>query len=69
MMPIQICGGLRENATRNGNVYPTHGLGPVCQALKINRGDKMEYLSSVSTFDFSMGPKEKDLVATDPFYQ
>lgn len=58
---------LRENATRNGNVYPTHGLGPVCQALNINRGDKMEYLSSVSTADFSMRPKENEL-AGDPFY-
>ena len=59
---------LRENAERNGNVYPTHGLGPVCQALNINRGDRMEHLSSVSTADFSMGPKEKELVASDPFY-
>ena len=40
---------LRENATRNGNLYPTHGLGPICQVLNINRGDKMDYLSSVST--------------------
>ncbi len=59
---------LRENATRNGNLYPTHGLGPVCQALNINRGDRMEHLSSVSTADFSMAPKEKELDATDPFY-
>jgi len=59
---------LRENATRNGNVYPTHGLGPVCQALKINRGDKMDLLSSVSTADFSMAPKEKELLSTDPMY-
>jgi predicted dehydrogenase len=58
---------LREN-TRNGNVYPTHGLGPVCQALNINRGDKMEFLSSVSTGDFSMGPREAELVAGDQFY-
>jgi predicted dehydrogenase len=59
---------LRENATRNGNVYPTHGLGPVCQALSINRGDKMEYMSSVSTSDFSMAPKEKELSSKDQFY-
>lgn len=58
---------LRENATRNGNLYPTHGLGPVCQALNINRGDRMEYLSSMSTNDFSMAPVEKQLV-NDPFY-
>jgi Glycosyl hydrolase 109, C-terminal domain/Oxidoreductase family, NAD-binding Rossmann fold len=59
---------LKENAARNGNLYPTHGLGPVCQALNINYGDRMEHLSSVSTFDFTMGPKEKELAAKDPFY-
>ena len=59
---------LKENATRNGNLYPTHGLGPVCQAMNINRGDKMEYLSSMSTLDFTMEPKEKELVAHDSFF-
>jgi len=59
---------LRENAIRNGNLYPTHGLGPVCQILNVNRGDRMEYLSSVSTNDFTMGQKEKELVAADTFY-
>ena len=34
---------LKENM-RNGNLYPTHGLGPVAQAMSINRGDKMDYL-------------------------
>lgn len=59
---------LRENATRNGNLYPTHGLGPICQILNVNRGDRMDYLSSVSTNDFSMAPREKELNAQDPFY-
>lgn len=34
---------------RNGNLYPTHGLGPICQYMNINRGDKFEYMSSVSS--------------------
>jgi hypothetical protein len=59
---------LKENATRNGNLYPTHGLGPICQVMNINRGDKMEYLSSMSTIDFTMGPGEKEISANDPFY-
>lgn len=59
---------LKENATRNGNLYPTHGLGPICQVMNINRGDKMDYLSSMSTFDFTMGPREKELSANDPFF-
>ena len=36
-------------AKRNGNLYPTHGLGPVAQYMNINRGDRMDYLSSVSS--------------------
>jgi len=59
---------LKENATRDGNLYPTHGLGPICQVMNINRGDRMEYLTSMSTNDFSMGPREKELAEKDPFY-
>ncbi len=32
-----------------GNLYPTHGLGPLAQIMGINRGDRFEYLSSIST--------------------
>ncbi len=34
---------------RNGNLYPTHGLGPVAQYMSINRGDRFDYLSSVGS--------------------
>ena len=40
---------LKYNTDHTGNPYPTHGLGPVCQILNIHRGDKMDYLVSVST--------------------
>ncbi len=33
----------------NGNLYPTHGLGPVAQCMNINRGDAFEVLVSMST--------------------
>ena len=59
---------LKENM-RNGNLYPTHGLGPIAQALNINRGDRMDYLVSVSTNDFMMGARAKELAATDDFYK
>lgn len=36
-----------------GNPYPTHGLGPLCQALHIHRGDRMTWLTSVSTGQFT----------------
>lgn len=37
------------NRAHRGDVYPTHGLGPVCQAMNIHRGDKLNYLVSVDT--------------------
>lgn len=60
---------LKANADRKGSLYPTHGLGPVCQVLNINRGDKMDYLVSVSGKDFMMGEKAKALAASDDFYK
>jgi hypothetical protein len=60
---------LKHNQHRIGNLYPTHGLGPVCQALDINRGDQMEYLTSMSTLDFQMEKMAADLAKTDDFYK
>ena len=38
----------RAHATRrNGNLYPTHGLGPIAQAMGINRGNQFDYLVSM----------------------
>jgi predicted dehydrogenase len=58
---------LRENM-HQGNLYPTHGLGPVCQIMNINRGDQMEYLTSMQTADFMMAEHANRLAAEDPFY-
>ena len=33
----------------NGNLYPTHGLGPVAQCMNVNRGDAFDYLVSMSS--------------------
>jgi predicted dehydrogenase len=33
----------------DGNLYPTHGLGPIANCLEINRGDRLDYLMSVSS--------------------
>jgi len=32
----------------NGNLYPTHPVGPISQWLNINRGDRFDYLTSMS---------------------
>jgi predicted dehydrogenase len=59
---------LKENF-RKGNLYPTHGLGPIAQALNINRGDRMDYLTSTSTDDFTMAQHAKELAEKDNFYK
>ena len=33
---------------RNGDLYPTHGLGPVAQCMNVNRGNRFDYLVSMS---------------------
>ncbi|MEZ5071078.1 MAG: Gfo/Idh/MocA family oxidoreductase [Bacteroidales bacterium] len=45
---------LRHNQTRNANLYPTHGFGPLCHVLNIHRGDRMEYLVSLASDQFGM---------------
>ncbi len=49
-------------------IQPTD-LGPICQVMNINRGDKMDYLTSVSTIDFTMAKAANELAAEDTFYQ
>ena len=46
---------LEYNKSHRGDVYPTHGIGPVCQALNIHRGDRMKTLVSMDTKAFSGG--------------
>lgn len=41
--------GKKYSIEHTGNPYPTHGLGPACQILNIHRGDRMDYLASMST--------------------
>src|SRR4051795_894114 len=36
-------------AQRNGNLYPMHGLGPLAWYLDLNRGDRLDYLVSMSS--------------------
>ena len=39
----------QHSVDRNGDLYPTHGLGPVSPMLNINRGNRMVYLTSTAT--------------------
>jgi predicted dehydrogenase len=44
---------MEYNKNHRGDVYPTHGIGPVCQALNIHRGDRMKTLVSMDTKAFN----------------
>ncbi len=59
---------LRENH-KNSNLYPTHGLGPICQIMNINRGDRFDYLTAVASNDFHMAKKAEELASEDDFYK
>lgn len=59
---------LRQYASRMGNLYPTHGLGPVSQIMNINRGDRFEFLVSVESNDFMMQARARELAAADDFF-
>ncbi len=39
----------RHSVHRNGDLYPTHGLGPVAIMADINRGNRIEYLVSMAS--------------------
>ena len=39
----------QHSITRNGDVYPTHGIGPVANCMDINRGNRFLSLSSMAT--------------------
>lgn len=60
---------LKESQHKNGNLYPTHGLGPVCQAMDINRGDRLTRMVSMSSVDFMMGKMAAELAQKDSFYK
>lgn len=60
---------LKENIGKNGNLYPTHGLGPIAQCMNINRGDKFDHLVSMSTNDFTLNNLAKEMAAKDDFFK
>ena len=45
---------IRHIEERDGNLYPTHGLGPVAQYMGIDRGDRFDHLVSMSSLQAGM---------------
>ena len=56
---------LRFGQAHTGNPYPTHGLGPVCQYMDINRGDRFEYLTSISSNEFGLSQFARETFGPD----
>lgn len=55
----------------NANLYPTHGLGPVAWYLDIHKGDRFEYMVSMSTEERGLSIHREETVKdrTDPKWQ
>lgn len=52
---------------QRGNLYPTHGLGPVAQYMNINRGDRFDYVVSMDSPALGMAKYAREkLAAGDP---
>jgi hypothetical protein len=54
-----------ENQQRNGNLYPTHGLGPVAHYMDINRGDRFDHMVSMSSLSASLQAYRKEKAPPD----
>ena len=58
---------LKFNQSHNGDVYATHGLGPICFALNIHRGDRMTHLVSMDTESWVGAAKAKASLGSEEF--
>lgn len=55
----------RHHTLRDSNLYPTHGLGPIANYLDLNRGDRMEFIVSVSSGHWGLESYRAEKVAAD----
>ncbi len=59
---------MKANMEQDGNLYPTHGLGPVAQYMDINRGDKFDRLVSMSSKEASLSEMAQTVPSDNPFH-
>ncbi len=59
---------LEAHMQSTGNLYPTHGLGPVAQYLGVLRGDNFDYLVSMSSPSLSLDKFAQQVDSGNPFY-
>ena len=56
---------IKHSFNRDGNLYPTHGLGPVAQVMNVNRGDRFDYLVSMSSKSIGLNLKAEEMYGKD----
>jgi hypothetical protein len=49
-----------EHTKRDGNLYPSHGLGPVANYMDMQRGDRFDYIVSMSSPQRGLDQYRKD---------
>ena len=49
-----------HNQFRNGELYPTHGIGPIAQCLNIQRGNRFQHLTSTASKSRGLSQWSKD---------
>jgi len=59
---------IRHHARQDGNLYPTHGLGPVAQYLGIERGDRFDHMVSMSCLQAGLSEHSLTVENDNEFY-
>ncbi|MCL4143095.1 UNVERIFIED_CONTAM: hypothetical protein GTU68_016829, partial [Idotea baltica] len=59
---------IRHHMENDGNLYPTHGLGPVAQYMNIARGDRFDHLVSMSSLQASLEEHSLTVESDNEFY-
>lgn len=54
-----------EHTRADGNLYPTHGLGPVANYMRIQRGDRFGYMVSMSSPQHGLDSWRKEKLQPD----
>lgn len=59
---------LRHHVRQDGNLYPTHGLGPVAQYMGIERGDRFDHMVSMSSLEAALSEHSLTVESDNEFY-
>lgn len=60
---------IRHHLVRDGNLYPTHGLGPVAQYMGIDRGDRFNYLVAMSSLQAGLDEHATTVEPDNEFFR